>query len=207
MESANERVLNLMDKHVKKSVIEHNLRQAAEVGIWNHVMAFYGFPGETRMEAEETRQFLLDNKEQIHSVELFYFVAYRHTPMVRNPDKFGITIHKQDEYDLPLDYYYTLNEPVGVTCLEAMQLCEEFYQNDFEPWAVRVNAREHVFLYISKYGTNRLPEIYAKRKEGTAARQADRVSGLVTWPVSHGDAEAGREGEPSMTRVVSHAVS
>jgi len=207
MESANERVLNLMDKHVKKSVIEHNLRQAAEVGIWNHVMAFYGFPGETRMEAEETRQFLLDNKEQIHSVELFYFVAYRHTPMVRNPDKFGITIHKQDEYDLPLDYYYTLNEPVGLTCLEAMRLCEEFYQNDFEPWAVRVNAREHVFLYISKYGTNRLPEIYAKRKEGAAARQADRVSGLVTWPVSHGDAEAGREGEPSMTRVVSHAVS
>ena len=206
MESANERVLNLMDKHVKKSVIENNLRQAAKVGIWNHVMAFYGFPGETREEAEETRQFLLDNKEQIHSVELFYFVAYRHTPMVRNPGKFGITIHKQDEYDLPLDYYYTLNEPVGLTCLDAMQLCEEFYQNDFEPWAVRVNAREHVFLYISKYGTNRLPQIYAQRKEGTAARQADRVSGLVTWPVSLGDAE-GREGEPSMTRVVSHAVS
>ena len=206
MESANERVLNLMDKHVKKSVIENNLQQAAEVGIWNHVMAFYGFPGETREEAEETRQFLLDNKERIHSVELFYFVAYRHTPMVRNPDRFGITIHKQEEYDLPLDYYYTLNEPVGLTCLDAMQLCEEFYQNDFEPWAVRVNAREHVFLYISKYGSNRLPQIYAKRKEGET-RQADRVSGLVTWPVSLGDAEASREGEPSMTRVVSHTVS
>ena len=206
MESANERVLNLMDKHVKKSVIENNLQQAAEVGIWNHVMAFYGFPGETREEAEETRQFLLDNKERIHSVELFYFVAYRHTPMVRNPDKFGITIHKQEEYDLPLDYYYTLNEPVGLTCLDAMQLCEEFYQNDFEPWAVRVNAREHVFLYISKYGSNRLPQIYAKRKEGEA-RQADRVSGLVTWPVSLGDAEGGKDGEPSMTRVVSHTVS
>ena len=206
MESANERVLNLMDKHVKKSVIENNLQQAAEVGIWNHVMAFYGFPGETREEAEETRKFLLDNKERIHSVELFYFVAYRHTPMVRNPDKFGITIHKQEEYDLPLDYYYTLNEPVGLTCLDAMQLCEEFYQNDFEPWAVRVNAREHVFLYISKYGSNRLPQIYAKRKEGET-RQADRVSGLVTWPVSLGDAEGGKDGEPSMTRVVSHTVS
>jgi anaerobic magnesium-protoporphyrin IX monomethyl ester cyclase len=84
----------------------------------------------------------------IHSVELFYFVAYRHTPMVRNPDKFGITIHKQEEYDLPLDYYYTLNEPVGISCLDAMQLCEEFYKNDFSPWAVRVNSREHVFLYI-----------------------------------------------------------
>jgi radical SAM superfamily enzyme YgiQ (UPF0313 family) len=207
MESANERVLGLMDKHVKKSVIERNLRDAAKAGIWNHVMAFYGFPGETREEAEETRRFILDNQPYIPSVELFYFVAYRHTPMVRNPDKFGITIHKQEEYDLPLDYYYTLNEPVGLTCLEAMQLCEEFYQNDFDPWAVRVNAREHVFLYISKFGTNRLPQIYAKLKEGEAVRSSDGVSGLVTWPVARSDAEAGREGEPSMTRVVSHAVS
>ena len=44
MESANERVLELMDKHAKKSVIENNLREAAKAGIWNHVMAFYGFP-------------------------------------------------------------------------------------------------------------------------------------------------------------------
>jgi radical SAM superfamily enzyme YgiQ (UPF0313 family) len=206
MESANERVLGLMDKHVKKSVIENNLKQAAAAGIWNHVMAFYGFPGETREEAEETRRFILDHQPSIHSVELFYFVAYRHTPMVRNPEKFGITIHRQEDYDLPLDYYYTLDEPVGLTCLDAMQLCEEFYQNDFEPWAVRVNAREHVFLYISKYGTNRLPQIYAKRKEGEAAASAG-VAGLVTWPVARGEAEAGKEGEPTMTRVVSHAVS
>ncbi len=199
MESANERVLNLMDKHVKKSVIENNLKLASAAGIWNHVMAFYGFPGENREEAEETRQFLLDNKENIHSVELFYFVAYRHTPMVRNPEKFGITIHKQEEYDLPLDYYYTLDSPGGVTCMDAMQLCEEFYARDFAPWAVRVNAREHVFLYISKYGTNRLPQIYAKAQE----RSASSISGLVTWPVSRGDAEA--EGDQSMGRVHSHS--
>ena len=207
MESANERVLNLMDKHVKKSVIANNLKLASESGVWNHVMAFYGFPGETREEAEETRQFLLDNKTHTHSVELFYFVAYRHTPMVRNPEKFGMTIHKQDEYDLPLDYYYTLNEPGGITCLEAMQLCEEFYQNDFEPWAVRVNAREHVFLYISKYGTNRLPQIYATQQDRESATTVDSVSGLVTWPVARGSAESAKDGDPAMNRVVSHGVS
>ena len=206
MESANERVLGLMDKHVKKAVIERNLRDAAAVGIWNHVMAFYGFPGETREEAEETRRFLLDNQPTIHSVELFYFVAYRHTPIARHPEKFGVTIHKQEEYDLPLDYYYTLNEPGGVSCLEAMQLCEEFYQKDFDPWAVRVNAREHVFLYISKFGSNALPQIYAKRRDPDAGRATDSVSGLVTWPVARGDA-ADKEGEPSMARVVSHGVS
>lgn len=200
MESANERVLNLMDKHAKKSVIQNNLHQAAKAGIWNHVMAFYGFPGETKDEALETRQFVIDNQPVIHSVELFYFVAYRHTPMVRNPDKFGITIHKQEEYDLPLDYYYTLNEPVGISCLDAMQLCEEFYKNDFQPWAVRVNAREHVFLYISKFGTNKLPQIYAQRQTVGAS---DSVSGLVTWPVALSEGEDGREG---MSRVVSHGV-
>jgi radical SAM superfamily enzyme YgiQ (UPF0313 family) len=201
MESANERVLNLMDKHAKKSVIQNNLQLAAKAGIWNHVMAFYGFPGETRDEALETRQFVIDNQPVIHSVELFYFVAYRHTPMVRNPEKFGITIHKQEEYDLPLDYYYTLNEPVGITCMDAMQLCEEFYQNDFQPWAVRVNAREHVFLYISKFGTNKLPQIYAQRQ---TVGVSDSVSGLVTWPVAKGEGEDGKE---SMSRVVSHGMS
>ena len=123
---------------------------AAKAGIWNHVMAFYGFPGETRDEALETRQFVIENQPVIHSVELFYFVAYRHTPMVRNPDKFGITIHKQEEYDLPLDYYYTLNEPVGITCLDAMQLCEEFYKNDFQPLGGAGELRASMSFSISR---------------------------------------------------------
>ena len=204
MESANERVLELMDKHAKKSVIERNLQEAARVGIWNHVMAFYGFPGETREEAEDTRQFLLRNQSHIHSVEVFYFVAYRHTPMVRHPERFGMTIHQQDEYDMPLDYYYTLNEPGGVSCLDAMQLCEEFYQRDFQPWAVRINAREQIFLYISKFGSNVLPQIYATH-HGPADAQSDTVAGLITWPVANADPEGGKEGEPGMARVVTHS--
>ncbi|HKP00659.1 MAG TPA: radical SAM protein [Nitrospiraceae bacterium] len=198
MESANERVLSLMDKHAKKSVIQRNLQMASKAGIWNHVMAFYGFPGETLDEAMETRQFVIQNQPVIHSLELFYFVAYRHTPMVRNPEKFGITIHKQEEYDLPLDYYYTLNDPSTLSCLEAMQLCEEFYKKDFHPWAVRVNSREHVFLYISKFGTNQLPQIYAKQPAAVGA--AEGVAGLITWPVAQTD---GNEG---MARVTSHDI-
>jgi anaerobic magnesium-protoporphyrin IX monomethyl ester cyclase len=198
MESANERVLNLMDKHAKKSVIQRNLQMAAKSGIWNHVMAFYGFPGETLDEALETRQFVLENQPVIHSMELFYFVAYRHTPMVRNPEKFGITIHKQPDYDLPLDYYYTLNDPCTLSCLDAMQMCEEFYKNDFHPWAVRVNSREHVFLYISKFGTNELPQIYARQTQVVGSPAG--VSGLVTWPVAQS------EGHEGMARVTSHDV-
>ncbi|MDH4152679.1 MAG: B12-binding domain-containing radical SAM protein [Nitrospira sp.] len=199
MESANERVLNLMDKHAKKDVIQRNLQMASKAGIWNHVMAFYGFPGETFEEALETRQFVVENQPVIHSLELFYFVAYRHTPMVRKPEQFGITIHKQEEYDLPLDYYYTLNDPSTLSCLDAMQLCEEFYKHDFHPWAVRVNSREHVFLYISKYGTNQLPQIYAQQTQPVGS--ADGVSGLITWPVAQSS------GDEGMSRVTSHEAS
>ena len=124
----------------------------------------------------ETRRFVLENQPVIHSLELFYFVAYRHTPMVRKPEQFGITIHKQEEYDLPLDYYYTLNDPGTLSCLDAMQLCEEFYKHDFHPWAVRVNSREHVFLYISKFGTNQLPQIYAQQAQPVGSPEG--VSGL-----------------------------
>ena len=77
-------------------------------------------------------------------------------------------------------------------------LCEEFYKHDFHPWAVRVNSREHVFLYISKFGTNRLPQIYAQQTQPVGSPEG--VSGLITWPVAR------PEGEEGMSRVTSHDV-
>jgi hypothetical protein len=66
---------------------------------------------------------------------------------------------------------------------------------------VRVNAREHVFLYISKFGTNKLPQIYAKQPAMVGSGEG--VSGLVTWPVAIGE---NQEGTESMSRVTSHGV-
>ena len=43
-----------------------------------------------------------------------------------------------------------------------MSRYERFYQEDFGPWALRINAREHVFLYITKFGTSDLPQLYVK---------------------------------------------
>jgi hypothetical protein len=83
-----------------------------------------------------------------------------------------------------------------------MQMCEDFYQNDFHPWAVRVNSREHVFLYISKFGTNKLPQIYAQQTQAVGSAQG--VSGLITWPVAKNGSEDGAEG---MSRVVSHGLT
>ena len=106
-------------------------------------MAFYGFPSETEEEAEDTRQFLLKNQEIIHSVEMYFFVLYKHAPVMNMVDQLKMEVKENPEHDFALDFYYTPKS--GQTIEEAMGRYENFYKNDFDPWAMRINAREHVF--------------------------------------------------------------
>jgi radical SAM superfamily enzyme YgiQ (UPF0313 family) len=160
LESANERIIKLVKKDTKIDVAIKNLTEAKRAGIWSHVMGFYGFPSETPEEAEDTRQFLLAQQERIHSVEMYFFVLYNSAPVFKDTEKYGIQVVENAENDLALDFYYTPES--GQTTEEAMKRYESFYQNDFDPWAMRINAREHVFLYITHFGTNDLPQLYVK---------------------------------------------
>ena len=160
LESANQRIISLVKKDTNISAAVTNLSEAKRVGIWSHVMAFYGFPTETEEEAGDTREFLLKNQDIIHSVEMYFFVLYKHAPVMKMADELKIAVKDIPDHDFALDYYYTPES--GQTIEEAMGRYENFYQNDFAPWAMRINAREHVFLYITHYGTNDLPDLYVK---------------------------------------------
>ncbi|KMP10493.1 hypothetical protein UZ36_07425 [Candidatus Nitromaritima sp. SCGC AAA799-C22] len=160
LESANQRVINLVKKDTNIEAAVTNLSQAKRVGIWSHVMAFYGFPTETGEEAEDTRKFLLDNQDIIHSVEMYFFVLYKHAPVMKMVDRLQMNVKDIPEHDFALDFYYTPES--GQTVEQAMTRYENFYKNDFDPWAMRINAREHVFLYITHHGTNHLPRLYVK---------------------------------------------
>ena len=160
LESANERIIKLVKKDTDIEAAKINLEQAKRVGIWSHVMCFYGFPSETEAEAEDTRNFLLENQHRIPSVEMYFFVLYKNAPVMFAKDEYKIDVKVNPEHDLALDYYYTPES--GQTTEEAMQRYEKFYQEDFNPWAMRINAREHVFLYITKFGTSDLPQLYVK---------------------------------------------
>ncbi len=162
LESANERIIKMVMKDTKIDVVIKNLNEANRVGIWSHVMGFYGFPGETEEEAEETRRFLLSHQDIIHSVEMYFFVLYKHAPVFQTVENYKIKVKENPEHDLALDYYYTPES--GLSIEQAMGKYENFYQNDFEPWALRINSREHVFLYITHYGTNDLPDIYVRNQ-------------------------------------------
>ena len=156
-ESGNERVLKLMDKATTTEVITKHLEFSAKAGIWNHCMGFFGFPGETKEEAWESVQFLEANKEHVHSLGFGTFDLSKHTPVAKDPGRWGVTTYKNPEWDLALDYYYTVKN--GMSVEEAERVFEEFERNHNPGWDLRLFIREYIFLYIGRFGLNKIPEL------------------------------------------------
>ncbi len=156
-ESGNERVLKLMDKATTTEVISRHLQLSASAGIWNHCMGFFGFPGETREEAWSSVEFLEQNKDYVHSLGFGTFDLGRHNPVAKNPEKFGVTAYKNPEWDLALDYYFTVKE--GLSIEEAERVFEEFERNHNPGWDLRLYIREYIFLYICRFGLQKLPDL------------------------------------------------
>ncbi len=167
-ESGNERVLKLMDKATTTDVIKRSLELSHRAGIWNHAMGFFGFPGETREEALDSVRFLAENQELVNSVGFGTFDLSRHTPVAKNPDKWGVTPYINPAWDLALDYYYTVKQ--GLSIEEAERVFEEFEQHHPPVWDLRIFIREYIFLYVARFGKDKLPPLqFSAAKAGTDA--------------------------------------
>lgn len=156
-ESGSERVLQLMDKATTTEVIQRSLELSSTHGVWNHVMGFFGFPGERYEDAKFSMQFLEDNRAHVHSIGFGTFDLSKHTPVAKDPERWGITYYKNPEWDLALDYYFTVKDGLGVE--DAERVFEEFEQNHYAGWDLKIYIREYVFLYVAYFGTNRLPAL------------------------------------------------
>ena len=159
-ESGNERVLKLMDKATNLDAIRTNLEMASKAGIWNHIMGFFGFPGETHPEAEDSKKFVHENREHIHSLGFMTFVLGKYSPVAMEPEKYGVSFYKNPEWDLALDYYFTVDE--GLNIQEALEVFDEFERNHDPKWDLRTAVREYIFLYIDHYKTNNLTMLHVK---------------------------------------------
>jgi anaerobic magnesium-protoporphyrin IX monomethyl ester cyclase len=164
-ESGNQRVLKLMDKATKLDAIETNLRMSSEVGIWNHIMGFFGFPGEAREEAEDSKRFVLKNRDHVHSLGFMTYVLGKYSPVAFEPEKYGVSYYKNPEWDLAMDYYFTLKE--GLNIQDALNVFEEFEQNHDPKWDLRTCVREYIFLYIDHFGNNNLPQLQMNPNQKT----------------------------------------
>ena len=164
-ESGNQRVLKLMDKATKLDAIHTNLKMSTQAGIWNHCMGFFGFPGETREEAEDSKKFVHDNREFIHSLGFMTFVLGKYSPVAFEPEKYGVNYYKNPEWDLALDYYFTVEN--GLSIQDALEVFDEFEKNHDLKWNLRTCVREYIFLYIDHFGTNHLPQLHMRPDQRT----------------------------------------
>lgn len=79
IESGSQRVLDLMDKGTKISTIGQVLEKSSKHNIANLCFIIFGFPGETKKEAEKTIAFLTEHADHIDDLlwNFFFWIPAR----------------------------------------------------------------------------------------------------------------------------------
>jgi anaerobic magnesium-protoporphyrin IX monomethyl ester cyclase len=153
LESANERVQRHMKKNNTQKVMISNLRDAHKAGIWNHTFNFFGFPTETKAEAMETAQFLIDHRDTIHSEGTGTFSFEHNAPISKMPEKFGVTkvIEKTDNV---LELYYDYEVDSGLNQQDALDMVADFGKMKIQNKAYQYSGwipREHLLVMLSHH--------------------------------------------------------
>ena len=153
LESANERVQRHMKKDNTQDVMIDNLQDAHDAGIWNHTFNFFGFPTETRDEAMETAQFLIDHADIIHSEGTGVFSYEHNAPVSNDPSQFGVTKAVQKPGSV-LELYYDYEVSKGLSQKEAEDMVDVFSTMKEEAGAFAYGGwipREHLLVLLSHY--------------------------------------------------------
>jgi hypothetical protein len=159
LESANDRILSIIDKGCDQATEQVVLKNSSDAGIWNHLYLFFGFPTEEREEAEETIRFTIANSEKgsgiIHSVGQSTFALEKDSAIYHNPKKFQIDrIIHDPARDMAIVFDFDIKTGMGRD--EVMDVYEEFNNIIEENFPSRkiwnFLSREHFLLYLDRFG-------------------------------------------------------
>ena len=94
LECANDRLLALMNKGITLAGAEKVLKAFKRAGILVHAYLMYGFPSETKAEQQGAERYVksLAKRGLIHSAFWHRFALTVHSPIVRDPVRFGIRV-------------------------------------------------------------------------------------------------------------------
>jgi hypothetical protein len=156
IESASGRLLELMDKGVAVEGRLDTLRAAADAGIWNFAFVFFGFPTETEEEAAATIDLLCGNTDVIHSYGRSRFTLGRHSPLVREPERFGILDWVEDDQELSADLGYRVASGIqGQQLTEIIRRCTRRCRQAYgDPLWMVLRSRENLHLYLARHGAD-----------------------------------------------------
>ena len=159
LESANDRILSIIDKGCDQATEKRVLGNSSLAGIWNHLYLFFGFPTEEKHEAQETIDFTVQHGElgdgTIHSIGQSIFSLEKDSAIYHNPTKFQIDkiLHDPDR-DMAIIFDYEIEK--GMSKDEVLDVYESFekvMESNFPSRNIwNYLSREHFLLYLDRYG-------------------------------------------------------
>jgi anaerobic magnesium-protoporphyrin IX monomethyl ester cyclase len=169
LESASTPIMQAMIKGTEVEHMSRILRESNAAGIWNHTFFFFGFPGETIENAQETVNFVYAHKPYINSAALGTFLMERDSPAHRYPQSFGVKVILEDpDKDLAIYFDYQVEKGIDDKMAE---LVESHFLNSLpdKPYPQFYVSDVFRFLYASHLSERNLPRPPWLAKEVLAA--------------------------------------
>ena len=154
VESGSDRIMKLINKGIDIGKRMSILKDSVESGIWNFAFIFFGFPSETKEDAQKTIDMICSNTDIISSYGRSVFTLGKHTRLRDEPEKFSITKIYKNEEEFSPSYHFETSEGMNAAEISEMakicsSKCAEAYNG---PLWMHLRYREILFLYICKYG-------------------------------------------------------
>jgi hypothetical protein len=170
VESANPRVLGLIDKGAPVSTVRATIDRLARAGLAVEAMCFTDFPTETAAEAMETLRFLEDLREQVALYIVGEFDLTHGALVAQAPARFGIAETYQLDGDLlGTGLFYEEARPSKSAADQArvdaaLDRLSAGWRLRRYPWAGSLSTA-HTMLYYERFGPGVFREL-ARRPRG-----------------------------------------
>ena len=155
-ESGSKRIMELINKGIDTKKREEILRRSRKIGIWNFAFIFFGFPSETKEDAQQTIDYIKNHTDIISSYGRSIFTMGKHAPLRNDPEKYSITKTYPDKEEFSPSWHFETSS--GMTKKEISEAadkclieCNEAYKNPLWMYLIQ---REILFLYICRYGAD-----------------------------------------------------
>lgn len=157
-ESANARIYQLMNKGkvTDKNERLRILEGAHEAGVWNFLFLMFGFPTETIEEAQETVDFVRDNRHMLSHGTGSTFMLADGSPIHKNMEKFSITHVEKVRNGFNFAHRFTASSGMNS---EERKVLDDYKAGQWRLKDMRhrqSSFREKLFLYLCRYSVQRV---------------------------------------------------
>ncbi len=156
LESGSPRLLKMMRKGVASERRFEVLKASANAGLFNFAYVFFGFPTETRAEAEATMELIHGHPDLIHAYGRSVFSLGRHSPLMQDPKRYGVLGWVEDGEELSTNLSFQLED--GLQGAELAAVLEECTARGRaalgEPLWMTLRSREALHLYLARFGSD-----------------------------------------------------